>query len=129
LKNDEINIDELYPWGGDFTSGDFQNNVALISLNNRIIDAPGAIPYIENLNKKAITRFQQQIEIIDLIDVIDEDIINESIKKLLDTQTESFGKPFIAIQMVKESKQSIDDTRALHSKIKINYLGKIEKRK
>jgi len=194
LKNDKINLDELYPWGGDFTTGDFQNNVALISLNinyspfydiaiygklktenigiekiianvisnpfiryiiicgsdirghqsgksliclhkhgiddnNRIIDAPGAIPYIENLNKKAITRFQKQIEIIDLIDVVDEDIINESIKKLLDTQTESFGKSFIAIQMVMESKQSIDDTRALHSKIKINYLGKIEKRK
>lgn len=194
MKKNEIIKDNLYPWGGDFTTGNYQNNVALIALNinyiphydiaiygklktenigiekiianvisnpfirfiiicggdirghrsgtsliclhkngiddnNRIIDAPGAIPYIENINKKAITRFQQQIEIIDLIDVVDEEVINESIKKLIDNKTESFGEPFIAIQMVKESKQSIDDTRALHSKIKINYLGKIEKRK
>ena len=46
---------------------------SLIALNkngidkqHRIKDAPGAIPYIENLSEEAIDRFQSQIEIVDL---------------------------------------------------------------
>ncbi|HDQ16180.1 MAG TPA: hypothetical protein ENN45_03890, partial [Bacteroidetes bacterium] len=42
-----------------------------IDKNHRIIDAPGAIPYIENLNEEAIDRFRSQIEMVDLIDVTD----------------------------------------------------------
>ncbi len=33
-----------------------------IDSNHRIIDAPGAIPYIENLKEDAIKRFQGQLE-------------------------------------------------------------------
>jgi len=192
LKNDEINIDELYPWGGDFTSGDFQNNVGLISLNinyipsydiaiygklktenigiekiianvisnpfirfiiicgsdirghqsgksliclhkhgiddnNRIIDAPGAIPYIENINEEAIERFQSQIEILDLVDVNDKKIIDKKIKECIAKSPSSFGEPYIAIRITPEI-ASLDDKRALHSKVVINYMGKVEKR-
>lgn len=34
---------------------------------NRIVDATGAIPYVENLTDEAIKRFQEQVECIDLI--------------------------------------------------------------
>ena len=99
-----------------------------IDENNRIIDAPGAIPYIENINNEAIIRFQEQVEIIDLIDVDDETVISKSIEDALETETSVFGPPFIAIRLVKESAQSMDDTRALHSRITLSYLGKVSKR-
>lgn len=95
--------------------------------NNRIIDAPGAIPYIENLDKKAIDRFRSQIEVIDLIDITDKKIIDRTIDQFLSKRTEPFGEPYIAIKIVPE-KEIIEDRRALHSKIVINYMGKIKKR-
>jgi len=107
---------------------------SLVSLNkngvdnkNRIINAPGAIPYIENLDDKAIKRFQKQIEIIDMVDIKDTRIIDKEIKDCLNKSPETFGKPFIALKLEKE-KKSIGDKRALHSRIMINYLGKIKKR-
>jgi len=107
---------------------------SLVSLNkngidnqNKIIDAPGAIPYIENLNEEAIKRFQKQIEIVDLIDIKDKKVIDEKIDNRLNRKIESFGKPYVAIKIASETK-SIGDKRALHSKIIVDYLGKIRKR-
>jgi tetrahydromethanopterin S-methyltransferase subunit A len=99
-----------------------------IDEDNRIINAPGAIPYIENLNKESIKRFQDQIELLDFINITDEDKLNKIIKKHISKDTKSFGKPFIAIRFKKIINMKLDDKRALHSKIRINYLGKIEKR-
>ena len=99
-----------------------------IDENHRIKNAPGAIPFIENIDQDAINRFQQQITIIDLIDTTDPSNIENEIKKVLNTQVECFGEPFIAIQMVKKPKALTGDKRALHSKISIQYLGKIQKR-
>jgi len=107
---------------------------SLVSLNrngiddqNKIIDAPGAIPYIENLDGNAIKRFQNQIEIVDLIDIKEKKVIDESINNYLNKKIEPFGEPYIAIRIASKAK-SIDDKRALHSKIVVNYLGKIKKR-
>jgi len=107
---------------------------SLVALNkngvdgqNKIIDAPGAIPYIENLDEKAIERFQNQIEIIDLIDIKDKKVINQQIKNYLNKKIEPFDKPYIAIKIESKTK-SIQDKRALHSKIVVNYLGKVKKR-
>lgn len=189
-----FNESDLYPWGGDFTKGEFTKNVAVVLLNidftpsesiaiygklktenigiekiianvisnpyirfliicgdeirghrsgkslvclhqngidenHRIIDAPGAIPYIENIDNDAIKRFQDQIKIIDLIDITDVSQIEVVIKNSLNEKTEYFGDQYIAIQLKKEKELSLDDKRALHSKIMMNYLGKIEKRK
>jgi tetrahydromethanopterin S-methyltransferase subunit A len=98
-----------------------------IDDKNRIKNAPGAIPFIENLDKKAINRFQKQIKIVDLIENTDKETIDIQIKNLLNTKTEPMDKPYIAIKIVTE-KKSISDKKALHSKIKIDYLGKIKKR-
>jgi len=99
-----------------------------IDDQHRIINAPGAIPYIENLDKDAIHRFQRQVQIKNLIDISDEKKISETIEKMLMQKKKVFGKPFIAIRLVKESASSIDDKRALHSKIIIDYMGNVKKR-
>ena len=95
---------------------------------NKIIDAPGAIPYIENLKEEAIERFRAQIEIVDLIGVKDKNKINKIVDDYTAKSAPSFGKPYIAIRIKPETSIKIDDKRALHSKIVINYMGKVEKR-
>lgn len=99
-----------------------------IDKNNKIINAPGAIPYIENLQSEAIERFRTQINIIDLIGVKDKKNIDKAIDECIKQSTGSFGEPYIAIKIKPEISTKIDDKRALHSKIVIDYMGKIKKR-
>jgi tetrahydromethanopterin S-methyltransferase subunit A len=99
-----------------------------IDKQHKIIDSPGAIPYIENINNEAINRFQKQIEIIDLIGVKDKDIIDKKIENCIEKAPASFGEPYIAIRIKPEVTVSLDDKRVIHSKIVIDYLGRIKKR-
>lgn len=100
-----------------------------IDSNNRIIGAPGAIPYIENIKREAVDRFRSQIEVVDLIGEVDKKVIDDTIIKYLKKDPSSFGKPYIAIKITQKSSLELEDNRALHSKITMNYLGKIEKRR
>jgi tetrahydromethanopterin S-methyltransferase subunit A len=95
---------------------------------NKIIDAPGAIPYIENLKEEAIERFRAQIEVVDLIGVKDKNKINKTVDEYTAKTPPLFGEPYIAIRIKPETSIKIDDKRALHSKVVINYMGKVEKR-
>jgi tetrahydromethanopterin S-methyltransferase subunit A len=99
-----------------------------IDKNHRIIDAPGAIPFIENLKKEAITRFQQQIQTLNLLEEKDTHLIDTQINKLIEQNPPSFGKPYIAIRIQSIQQVNFEDKRALHSKIIVDYLGKIKKR-
>lgn len=99
-----------------------------INDNHRIIDAPGAIPFIENLNEEAVKRFQDQVKVIDLIGETNSEKLHEEIEKIATKNVESFGEPFIAIQLKKISHEEFSDKRALHSKIIVNYMGKVKKR-
>lgn len=99
-----------------------------IDEQHKIIGAPGAIPYIENLDQNALQRFQQQIEIVDLIGEHDTKKISTLINQYIAKMPQPFGEPYIAIRIKPETQTSINDKRALHSKITINYLGKVKKR-
>jgi len=99
-----------------------------VDENNRIINAPGAIPYIENLNKEAIERFNSQIKTVNLIGVVEKNKINQVIDEYLTKSVEPFGEPYIAIKIVPEAKVSIGDKRALHAKIVVDYMGNVKKR-
>ncbi len=112
-----------------------RSGMSLIALNkngiddqHRIIDAPGAIPYIENINSEAIERFRSQVKTINLIDEKDKNKIDIAIDKCIKEKPGSFGKPYIAIRIVPEATTNLEDQRALHSKIVVDYMGKIEKR-
>jgi tetrahydromethanopterin S-methyltransferase subunit A len=98
-----------------------------IDKQHRIIDAPGAIPYIENIDEEAIERFRSQIEIINLIDVTDKKQIDKKINECIHKAPPIFGESYIAIRITPQV-ASLDDKRALHSKIVIDYLGKVKKR-
>ena len=99
-----------------------------IDANHRIIDAPGAIPYIENLNQEAIARFRSQLEIIDLVGETEGRRVTTVIAEALRKAPLSFGEPYIAIRIKPEAVVNLSDKRALHSKIVIDYRGKVQKR-
>jgi tetrahydromethanopterin S-methyltransferase subunit A len=99
-----------------------------INKQNKIINAPGAIPYIENLKKEAIKRFQAQIEVVDMIGSKEKYKLDKTIKDYNAKSPPSFGKPYIAIRIKPKATTKIDDKRALHSKIVLDYIGKIKKR-
>jgi tetrahydromethanopterin S-methyltransferase subunit A len=99
-----------------------------IDSNHRIIGAPGAIPYIENLKESAIKRFQEQLKIVDLLGEKEKEKIDNIIDDCLRTSPSSYGDPYIAIRIKPEMTVSLTDKRALHSKIVINYIGKVRKR-
>lgn len=100
-----------------------------IDEQHRIIDAPGAIPYIENLGGKALERFQAQIKLVDLIGITKKENIDKVINDCASKSPGCFGEPYIAIQIKPQANISIRDARALHSKIVIDYLGHVEKRR
>ena len=112
-----------------------RSGLSLIALNkngidkqHRIIDAPGAIPYIENLDNKAIARFRKQIKILNLIGVKNKDNIDKAIDEYITKSPPSFGEPYIAMRIIPEVTSILDDKRALHSKIFVDYMGRIKKR-
>jgi tetrahydromethanopterin S-methyltransferase subunit A len=53
-----------------------------VDENRRIIGARGAIPYIQNLPDKFIERFRKQVELVDLIGVVDENVLRETLGEL-----------------------------------------------
>jgi len=66
-----------------------------IDGEGRILGSKGAIPFIENLSKEAIERFQQQVEVIDRIGLVDEGEIEEIVRKY-----RSLSEPFPEPPMV-----------------------------
>ena len=99
-----------------------------IDTLHKIINAPGAIPYIENLKSEAIERFRDQVEVIDLVGVGDKKKVDEAIKECIASFPKCFGAPYIAIRIKAETPMKIDDKRALHSKVVVDYMGRITKR-
>ena len=51
----------------------------------KIIGAVGAIPFIENIPDEAIQRFQQQLELINMIDTEDKDAIQSKVKECIES--------------------------------------------
>jgi len=98
-----------------------------VDKKNRIINAPGAIPYIENLKQEAIERFRKQLELVDMIDVKEKKDIDATIKRCIAKKPSCFGEPYIAIR-IKPETTKIEDKKALHSRIIIDYMGIVKKR-
>ncbi len=63
--------------------------------NGRIVGARGAVPFIENIDEEAVRRFQEQVEIIDIIDITDKDKIMKVVDEQLARDLTSFGEPYI----------------------------------
>lgn len=88
-----------------------------IDEQGRIINARGAVPYIENVPMEAIARFQEQVEIIDMIGITDKSEILAKIDQLASEKKSSFGEP-IVVEFVEREKTS--QMKALGGKISMH---------
>ena len=62
----------------------------------KITGATGAIPFVENIPMEGIERFQNQLEIIDLIDIEDTGAINSKIKECVEKDPGAVeGEPIV----------------------------------
>ncbi len=94
-----------------------------IDENGRIIDSPGALPYIENITREAIERFQNQIETVDLIGITSKDEIEGVVEKYIKKDPEPFRDSYLAIKIKKKVRSTIKSNIALHSFINISVWG------
>ncbi len=74
-----------------------------IDDDGRIVGARGAVPYIENIPLEAITRFGEQVEIIDMTGTMDVDAIMQRVGSL--GKKDAYGEPFI-VEFVERKKES-----------------------
>ena len=88
-----------------------------IDENGRIINARGAVPYIENVPMEAIARFQEQVEIIDMIDRTDKSLILAKIDELAAVKKPVIGEPII-VEFVEREKTS--QMKSLSGKISMH---------
>jgi tetrahydromethanopterin S-methyltransferase subunit A len=68
----------------------------------RVVGAEGAIPFIENLNDAAIKRFQEQVEIVNIMESEDLNVIKAKINELKGKDPGAFAGDAIVVE-VKEA--------------------------
>ena len=63
--------------------------------DGRVVGAEGAIPFIENLKDDAIKRFQQQVEVVNIMESEDLGAIKAKINELKAKDPGAFGEPMV----------------------------------
>jgi tetrahydromethanopterin S-methyltransferase subunit A len=100
-----------------------------IDDNNRVIGAKGAVPYIENIPMEAVERFQEQVELIDLIDQEDVDVIHDRIQECIRNDPGPFGEPMIVVKIEAPAGGwggvHLEDMLALHSSLAVDPYGEL----
>ncbi|VVB66274.1 Tetrahydromethanopterin S-methyltransferase subunit A 1 [Candidatus Gugararchaeum adminiculabundum] len=76
-----------------------------IDSKQRVIGSKGAFPFIQNISKKAISRFSKQVELVDLIGETSAEKIQSTASRLALRDPGSFGKPMIEVEYVKEKEE------------------------
>lgn len=74
----------------------------------KIIGATGAIPFVENVPLEGVERFQQQLEIVDMIDVEDVGAINAKISECVEKDPGAFEEEAMVIS-VEDDDDDADD--------------------
>ncbi len=70
-----------------------------------IVGATGAIPYIENIPDEGIERFQQQLELVSIIDTEDAAAIQSKIKECIEKDPGAFEEEALVIKVEEEGEE------------------------
>jgi tetrahydromethanopterin S-methyltransferase subunit A len=74
----------------------------------RIIDAQGAIPFIENLNEEHLERFQKQVEFYSIINNEDVSTISAKVKEFIGRDPGAYPEPPVVVEIKeKEAEEAI----------------------
>ncbi|MDR2545697.1 MAG: tetrahydromethanopterin S-methyltransferase subunit A [Methanobrevibacter sp.] len=74
-----------------------------------IVGATGAIPYVENIPDEGIERFQQQVEIVNLVDVEDAGQIEAKVKECIEKDPGAFEEEALLISVDDKGGDDDDD--------------------
>ncbi len=86
--------------------------------DNRIVKASGAIPYIENLPDDSVKRFQEQVQIVEMIGTEDEGAILAKIKELAAADPGAFaGEPMLIQLGEKEEVAEVGGVKPMSAEI------------
>jgi len=72
----------------------------------KIIEATGAIPFIENIPDEGIERFQQQLEIVSIIDTEDAAQIQSKIKECIEKDPGAVEEEIVVIKLPEKKGKS-----------------------
>ena len=75
----------------------------------RVVGAEGAIPFIENLNDAAIKRFQEQVEVVNIMETEDVGVVKAKINELKARDPGAFGAEANVVE-VKEAAGGAEET-------------------
>lgn len=73
-----------------------------VNEEKRIVEAKGAIPFVENLPPEAIERFQKQVEIIEMIGTEDEAEITKAIQDAIAKDPGAYPEPPMIVELAVE---------------------------
>jgi len=95
----------------------------------KIIGSKGAIPFIENLTSEHISRFQAQVEVIDIMESEDVGAISAKIKELIDKDPGAFAEAPMIVELSDDGGGAFDsggevrpmsaELALIHARIKI----------
>ena len=102
----------------------------------KIIGATGAIPFVENVPLDGVERFQQQLEIVDLIDTEDVGAIQSKINECVEKDPGAFEEEAMVISVdddgddvearIRDINTKIDMVGAVQRNMAGNYAGKVQ---
>ena len=85
----------------------------------KINEAKGAIPFVENLPMEAVERFQNQLEIVDLIDTEDGGAITSKVKECIEKDPGAFEEKSMVISIDEDSGDSEIKISAKPSEVEV----------
>ena len=101
----------------------------------KIIGATGAIPFVENVPLDGVERFQQQLEIVDLIDTEDVGAIQSKINECVEKDPGAFEEEAMRVvsaetalieARIRDINTKIDMAGAVQRNMAGNYSGKVQ---
>ncbi len=88
----------------------------------KIVGATGAIPFVENLPDEAIERFQQQMEIVSMIDVEDVAAIQSKVKDCIEKDPGAVESETMVIELEEAAEHKVFKNRKSEMNSKTPYL-------
>lgn len=76
--------------------------------SHRVIEAPGAIPFIENVPHEAVERFREQVELIDMLGSEDVGAIKAKIEECVAKDPGAFGADPMVVKVEEEEEAAAE---------------------
>jgi tetrahydromethanopterin S-methyltransferase subunit A len=92
----------------------------------KIVGATGAIPFIENMPDEAIERFQQQMEIVSMIDIEDAAAIQSKVKECIEKDPGAVESETMIIELEDdEEEEDIGEVTVVDENVELTFFKRL----